>query len=70
MKLLIKGMLLTAALGTVLSWTACERCSTCERYDTALDSTMTSEICNDRPKVYDDEIRVYEKNGWTCSDDN
>mgnify|MGYP001562981812 CR=1 FL=1 len=70
MKRLIKGILVITALGTVSSWTACERCTTCNRYDLALDSTMTSEVCNDHPKVYDDQIRIYEKNGWTCADED
>lgn len=69
MKRILNVYLLSSVVALGMAWTSCERCATCERYDVQRDSTFTSEICNNRQKVFNDEIRVYEKNGYSCTTD-
>lgn len=66
-----KLITITVAVVTLISLNSCKKCSTCtiNTYSskTAADTTLTSEFCGSG-NVYKDELSVYEKNNWVCTE--
>ena len=66
------ALLSFAAALYLIALTGCEQCATCTTVSDdpqTVGQTLSTEVCG-TGKEYTDQVEIYERNNWTCSENS
>ncbi|MCH9823372.1 hypothetical protein N8085_02730 [Salibacteraceae bacterium] len=63
----MKKLLFLFAVGSLVSLSSCEKCSTCTFNDPEQGELVSDDVCQ-KGKQYDHVLEMYDRNGWTCTE--
>ncbi len=63
----MKKILFLVAISTITLLSSCEKCSTCTFDDPERGELVSEDVCQ-KGRQYDDVLEMYDRNGWTCTE--
>tara|TARA_B110000879_G_scaffold36803_1_gene51171 strand:+ start:12861 stop:13061 length:201 start_codon:yes stop_codon:yes gene_type:complete len=62
----MKKLLFLFAMGSIISFSSCKKCSTCTFNDPEKGELESKDVCQ-KGKQYNHVLDMYDRSGWTCT---